>query len=348
MAFGRLTLVLVFVLAGCSAGFPASPPVGATSGLSPSAKSSAWTLVSSPNAPPTYGIYDDTLYGVGGSSPGDVWAVGNVCCYTHGSQEYDHPLTLHWNGSVWSTVAGAATAPEDTTLHGVSALSRSDAWAVGNAPYPNNQAVFEHWNGKIWNAVSSPYIYNNGEMNSVVALSKNNVWAAGEGNFAAVLEHWNGSSWSFVPAYTQGLTVLKSIAASGPNDIWAVGEFLDPIVGLFSEHYDGSKWTYFPAFDNFYAAAFNSVTVLSPKDAWAVGYEEPSQQSQVPQTLIEHWDGSKWSLVRSPNRDPKGSYTLNNTLFGMAARSANDIWGVGFWTAPNAGPIQSLFVHWKR
>jgi hypothetical protein len=185
-------------------------------------------------------------------------------------------------------------------------------------------------------------------MYSVVSLAKNNVWAAGVGNFSAVLEHWDGNAWSFVPAYDQGVTVLNGIAASGPNDIWAVGEFLDPIVGLFTEHYDGSKWTYYAAVDNFFAASFNSVTVISPTNAWAVGYEEPSQQSEVPQTLIEHWDGSQWNLVRSPDRNPKGPYNLNNTLSGVAARSANDIWAVGSWTwLTGSGTTRSLLLHYN-
>src|SRR5581483_5316224 len=100
------------------------------------------------------------------------------------------------------------------------------------APYPANQPVFEHWNGRQWKSVASPHIANSGAMRSVVGISAKNVWAAGEGNGAAVLEHWDGKAWTFVPGYTQGLTVLESIAASGPSDIWAVGEFLNPIVGL--------------------------------------------------------------------------------------------------------------------
>jgi hypothetical protein len=65
---------------------------------------------------------------------------------------YDHSLATHWNGSAWSIVSRAKNAPANTLLEGVSALSPNDAWAVGKAAYPNNQAVFEHWNGKKWTA----------------------------------------------------------------------------------------------------------------------------------------------------------------------------------------------------
>lgn len=299
---------------------------------------SIWSVVSSPNEPPnSAGVYDDVLYSVSGTSNDNVWAVGNVCCSA--------ALIEHWTGTAWSILPAASNAPQDTTLRGVAALSPTDAWAVGGARYPENQPVFEHWHGRKWKAVASPYIANGGTMYSVVGLAKNNVWAAGVGNFAAVLEHWDGRAWSFVPAYDQGVAVLNSIAASGPNDIWAVGEFLDPNVGVFTEHYDGTQWSYEQPANNFYYSEFNGVAVLSPTNAWTVGLEMPNRQSQVPQTLIEHWDGYKWSVVRSPNRNPK-SYHLNNSLYSVAAKSPNDIWAVGFWTTPNAGPIQALFLHW--
>lgn len=40
-----------------------------------------------------------------------------------------------------------------------------------------------------------------------------------------------------------------------------------------------------------------SVNVLSGSDAWAVGV---SHDAGPDQTLIEHWDGSSWSVVPSP------------------------------------------------
>src|SRR5258706_5160860 len=44
--------------------------------------------------------------------------------------------------------------------------------------------------------------------------------------------------------------------------------------------------------------------------------------------LIEHWNGSSWSVVSSPN----GS----NELYAVAAVSANDVWAVG----------QQTILHW--
>jgi hypothetical protein len=44
---------------------------------------------------------------------------------------------------------------------------------------------------------------------------------------------------------------------------------------------------------------FLATTALSPTDAWAVG-AEPNQSQFLTATLAEHWDGSRWSVVRTP------------------------------------------------
>src|SRR5690242_2770074 len=68
---------------------------------------------------------------------------------------------------------------------------------------------------------------------------------------------------------------------------------------------------------NFLAAT----TVLSPCDAWAVGW---AANGGVNQTLTEHWDGASWTVVASP--DPG---TAANLLNGVHAISSDDVWAVG-------------------
>ena len=82
---------------------------------------------------------------------------------------------------------------------------------------------------------------------------------------------------------------------------------------------------------------FNGVTVLSPCDAWAVGFYQNT--GGLDQTLIEHWDGIAWTVVTSP--DVMGQ---NNELLAVRADSATDIWAVGesFVT----GTDQTLILHW--
>jgi hypothetical protein len=68
----------------------------------------------------------------------------------------------------------------------------------------------------------------------------------------------------------------------------------------------------------------NAVAVLSPSDVWGVGIGKFNNKC-YPHGLTEHWDGTKFSVVSSP--DPKPNATLN--LEGVAAVSANNIWAVG-------------------
>ena len=55
-------------------------------------------------------------------------------------------------------------------------------------------------------------------------------------------------------------------------------------------------------------------------------------------TLTEHWDGTSWSVVPSPNPFSTLSY-----LTGVAAVASNDIWAVGYGAR---GDFKTLALHW--
>jgi hypothetical protein len=82
----------------------------------------------------------------------------------------------------------------------------------------------------------------------------------------------------------------------------------------------------------------HSVSALAENDVWAVGVSYNTERT-LGSTLIEHWNGSRWSVVPSPNP----SSTLN-VLNAVAAVSANDVWAVGI--APT-GSDPILIVHWN-
>ena len=79
------------------------------------------------------------------------------------------------------------------------------------------------------------------------------------------------------------------------------------------------------------------VAVLSACNAWAVGDDITSNGGR--QTLTEHWNGSSWTVLPSP--DPG---TPENTLAGVHAVSAANVWAVGY-TGGGAGN-QTLILHW--
>ena len=66
----------------------------------------------------------------------------------------------------------------------------------------------------------------------------------------------------------------------------------------------------------------NGVAAVSTNDVWAVGINSGGEGSTA-QTLIEHWNGKSWQVVSSP------SPATDNSLNGVAAVSATNIWAVG-------------------
>jgi len=59
-------------------------------------------------------------------------------------------------------------------------------------------------------------------------------------------------------------------------------------------------------------------------------------------TLIEHWNGTSWSIVPSPSPDSQ-----LNELRSVAGAASNDVWAVGL--AGDGGtfnPLRSLIEHW--
>jgi hypothetical protein len=86
-----------------------------------------------------------------------------------------------------------------------------------------------------------------------------------------------------------------------------------------------------------YGTALNAVAFTSADRGWAVGLTV--LPGPVSQTLIERWNGTRWSIVPSPNGG-SGS----NQLTSVWARSASDAWAAGTWSDGSAG--RTLIEHW--
>ncbi len=73
------------------------------------------------------------------------------------------------------------------------------------------------------------------------------------------------------------------------------------------------------------------MAAVSSNDVWAVG----DHGGLTRKPLVEHWDGTQWSVVKSPN--PHGYSGLN----GVAASGKGTIWAVGYYTN-GSGLLQTL------
>ena len=174
--------------------------------------------------------------------------------------------------------------------------------------------------------------------------SSDTISAQGPGKPAAAAS-LTGTGWTVVPSYSFGSldNILAGVSAASATDAWAVGAYYPSssnVLNTLAQHFDGVRWTAFPlpnvgAQEN----VLYSVSMPSTQRAWAVGYYVSGKFQQ--QTLIEHFDGTVWSVVPSPSPGAQ-----QNILFGVAAISDSDVWAIGGDQDAN-GLWHTLTEHWN-
>ncbi len=244
-----------------------------------------------------------------------------------------HPFTGTLACHTWRSMTTSQPS-ENNHFTSVALLSANDVWLAGRnfVSGPNvDRALIEHWDGHQWQALFPPYPGSfDVTINSIAAVSDSDVWVVGiayttPGTVIPVAARWDGHTWHVLSSISSpGFTQLNGVTALADDNVWAVGSFF---AGGFTQtlimHWDGSTWKRIPspniADEN---NQFTSISALSANDIWAVGTSNGYEGSLL--TLTEHWDGSRWSIVSSP--DPSRS---RNALSSVAAASSNDVWAVG-------------------
>ncbi len=115
----------------------------------------------------------------------------------------------------------------------------------------------------------------------------------------------------------------------------------------FSLHWNGTSWAEVPippvnrSTDPNLQYVLSSVDVISPSDVWAVGYTYDASTGTRLSTLIEHWDGTSWSVT--PARSPRTAPALT----GIDGSSSASVWAVGYDTPSGASAPQTLTLFWN-
>jgi hypothetical protein len=297
---------------------------------------------------PSRGTSDNSLGAVSGSSPNDIWAVGNFLPDTSNSNQ-DATLTLadHFDGKTWSAVPTPNVGPNFNTLFGV-ADHGGKAWAVGvrQDDQYQDRALIEAWDGSRWNVVDNPQPGSERDMLfGVSALSPSNVWAVGDqegpdGKFETLVEHWDGSAWQ-VSATPNPATVgnhLYGVDAIAPDDVWAVGQQLGqggPDQALI-EHWDGSSWSVVPSPSNGSASTLLDSVGTGDGSLWAVGETDDAHQGARP--LIEQYRNGAWTEASLPAAGSKWT-----SLYGVAG-IGKQTWAVGTVVEPSTGNFVTLLL----
>jgi hypothetical protein len=239
----------------------------------------------------------------------------------------------------WETALGEAGT--------VGVDSPTDAWIVqycnGIRTSCRSNAVnstLMHWDGTSWSNATGLLSL---DLDSVIAESPSDAWAAGDNEFApggttAVVLHWDGAHWTNASITGNVVnTYLWSLSADSPTDAWAVGyrERGDGTSATYILHWSGSTWSVVPSpspgSDSYQLL---SVSAVSATDVWAVGYT--TDATGAASALILHWNGTNWLQFASPTS------TSDYVVLNAVSASPSGAWAVGTTGNPNFAP---LFLH---
>jgi hypothetical protein len=271
------------------------------------------------------------LQSVACTAPAECWAVGyEIAGY--------RAVVSRWNGARWENAASPKDpAASSEGLYGVTCTSSADCWAVGWARQPGGfQPLVVHWDGATWKHAEAPALLpagQSGYLHGVACASATACWAVGITTDADLVAHpfvarWDGTSWRNDLSHAASSRLegaLEAVTCTATDDCWAVGahgptSLQQPLI----EHWDGNAWTPVapaePTVER--SGALLAVACQSRSDCWAVGGR--ADAGGTFHTLAEHWNGSSWSVVASPNAP--GGHTV---LEGVACSAAARCWAVG-------------------
>ena len=267
-------------------------------------------------------------------------------------------FAVRWNGRGWSREVMAEPPGSSNVLAGgISCPSLSSCIAVGGfslrAAPGRYLPLAERWNGAVWSVDPAPVPAGRGlssRLTSVSCTSPVACIAVGQtvsGNSrrppAALVERWNGVTWSIERA-TGG--PLISVSCTSGLVCTAIGGGGREAL---AERWDGMRWSIEPAphprrFGGPNGQnALASVSCTSRDACVAVGDSSwGSVFSSVRITLAEHWNGSQWSVQRSPNPIQLDGFN------SVSCPSRGSCIAVGDYTDRAGDATLPLVERWRR
>jgi len=337
---GYLPTILTGVLLATSA------PTGET----------GWTPVI-PALPRPEAVESVSLSDVTATSSNDVWVVGD-----DGWSGSGQPLTAHWDGAGWAIVPTPEIADFDYKLRAVDAVAPQDVWAVGNGIVVPPGAgwttarptrMVTHFDGAAWSIVPAPApaVGTTYTLEDVDMVSATDGWAVGvfwgtatdmPDRWQPVALRWQGGQWVRVslPHVPGGNAAFEAVHARAANDVWAVGHQGERSLVM---HFDGTSWRRISvahAGGSGVGNTLRAVTAVSATDVWAGGRAcEWVDGSASCGPVVLHLSGGVWRVVPTDGG-------LGTQIWGVAARSADDVWLVGYDEQTVPGQETNYLEHW--
>lgn len=200
-------------------------------------------------------------------------------------------LTSSLTTGTWSSVSSPVVG--DVRLNGVSAVSATDIWAVGES------GKFLHYNGTAW---SEFFDAGSTEFFAIAMVSSTDGWAVGE---SGKIYHYNGTTWSqFSDVGSQSLYAISILSGSYG---WIVGGN----GGIY--RYNGTSWS---AFTSPITQHLNVVQALTTSDAW-IGADSG---------IFLHYDGTSWSQTTDLGGNNIESLSMVSASSGWAGGQNGEIY----------------------
>jgi hypothetical protein len=298
------------------------------------------------NLPVQAFAFHGELLRVAAASPSAAWAVG-----FSGTPADPGTLMLHWDGKTWSRVTSPGVADgAPGILTDVTAVSASDAWAVGvtgRAPSSGcagaDRRLLLHWDGTSWSQVAG--VLPASGCLSAIAMSGHDGWLAGRslvaGRPQALILRREGAGWQRVPApagangFSPARVVITSAGTAWMSG-WVPGHGSLPWHSALMR-WNGSLWQW-ASFPIDGPANYLSDLAADPDGtAWAVGSattatSQPGIRRSIA-PLAMRWAGATWQAVHVP---PGGKSAFG----GVTVAPDGTVWAVG------AADVGLLAMRW--
>jgi len=141
---------------------------------------------------------------------------------------------------------------------------------------------------------------------------------------------------------------VRSTVARGPVAVSVLASLLCALVvvggpgvaGAVTNLACGPAWSIVPSSSKITDP--RSIAAISANNVWIVG-SQPQAGVKV-QTAAEHWNGTTWTVVSTPD-----SGSGENALNSVTAITKNDIWAVGYWqpVKKTDASFHTLTEHWN-
>jgi hypothetical protein len=129
-------------------------------------------------------------------------------------------------------------------------------------------------------------------------------WSDAQGSESTLVERWNGSKWSIDPSPNPkgDGALLSGVSCWSANVCMAVGSYHKGAgMRTLILQWNGSEWTIVPSPNTHQIAnILNGVSCVSSMACEAVGGAGVTVMT-LSRTLVERWNGSEWTLMKSRN-----------------------------------------------